>query len=354
MSASFAFEGFVLDPRERRLSRGSDPVDLNARYLDALALLVREQGNLVSKDRFLGEVWAGVPVTDEALTQCIKTLRRQLGDSAGTPRFIETVPKHGYRFIAPVEQVDMVAAARPVSAEGSDGRWLQFRALAAAGTLGGTVAGAAGGLVYGLADASQPVPGGTGALSVLLVLLCVTTLVALVGAAGVSFGIATAAFARSRAGQWMILGGAGGGFVVGAAGKLLGLDAFALLVGHSPGDITGGMEGAILGAAVGLGAWLATRAASPRTGAMLAALCGGVAGFAIALLGGRLMLGSLELLLRHSPGSRLHLEQVTRLFGESDFGTVTRFATAILEGALFAGCIVAVMGIARRRAGRAP
>ena len=53
-----------------------------------------------------------MPVTDEALTQCIKTLRRQLGDDASRPRFIETVPKHGYRFIAPVEALDGPTAAR--------------------------------------------------------------------------------------------------------------------------------------------------------------------------------------------------------------------------------------------------
>ena len=106
MAARFAFEGFVLDIRERRLIAGEEPVELNARYLDALALLVRYCGKLVPKDQFLDEVWRGVPVTDEALTQCIKTLRRKLGDDANRPRFIETVPKHGYRFIAPVEVVD--------------------------------------------------------------------------------------------------------------------------------------------------------------------------------------------------------------------------------------------------------
>src|SRR5688500_19634756 len=99
----FRFDRFQLDPRDRQLTRDDAPVDLNSRYFGALALLVREQGRLVSKDRFLEEVWRGVPVTDEALTQCIKTLRRQLGDNAARPRFIETVPKHGYRFIAQVE-----------------------------------------------------------------------------------------------------------------------------------------------------------------------------------------------------------------------------------------------------------
>ena len=101
--SSYRFDRFALDPGDRQLRRDGEPVELSSRYLDALALLVREQGRLVSKDRFLDEVWKGVPVTDEALTQCIKTLRRQLGDDAARPRFIETVPKHGYRFVAAVE-----------------------------------------------------------------------------------------------------------------------------------------------------------------------------------------------------------------------------------------------------------
>src|SRR5688500_14225217 len=104
-SGRFRFEGFELDPGDRRLTRGGAPVELSARYLDALLLLARESGRLVTKDRFHEEVWRGIPVTDEALTQCITTLRRRLGDEASRPRFIETVPKHGYRFIAPVEWV---------------------------------------------------------------------------------------------------------------------------------------------------------------------------------------------------------------------------------------------------------
>ncbi|HEY0628221.1 MAG TPA: winged helix-turn-helix domain-containing protein, partial [Sphingomicrobium sp.] len=96
MSAGgYYFGPFQLDPVERQLLRDGQPVELNSRYLDVLALLVREQGRLITKDRFLDEVWAGIPVTDEALTQCIKTLRQRLGDDASAPRFIETVPKHG-------------------------------------------------------------------------------------------------------------------------------------------------------------------------------------------------------------------------------------------------------------------
>lgn len=243
---SFRFERFCLDPRDRQLRRDDVPVELNTRYLDALLLLVQEQGKLVSKDRFLDEVWRGVPVTDEALTQCIKTLRRQLGDNAARPRFIETVPKHGYRFIAPVERVDDQRDLGPSIMVGTPSEslpsysWRQFFILGGAGTIGGGVAGLIGGLFYGFAGASQSLqPGpGVGALSVLLVLVCVTALVALIGGAGVSFGVA-AGFAANRAGQWSIVGGAVGGLLVGAFAKLLGLDAFNLLFGRSPGDITG-------------------------------------------------------------------------------------------------------------------
>src|ERR687893_1463336 len=120
MDPSFRFDRFILDPADRQLRRDEAPVELNARYLDALALLVREAGKLVPKDRFMDEVWRGVPVTDEALTQCVKTLRRQLGDDAARPRFIETVPKHGYRFIAPVEAAGEAEAARTPEAPASD------------------------------------------------------------------------------------------------------------------------------------------------------------------------------------------------------------------------------------------
>src|SRR4029453_1057821 len=101
----YEFDSFSLDPIERRLFAGEVLIELNSRYFDALLLLLQHPGTLLSKERFLQEVWRGIPVTDEVLTQCIKTLRRQLGDSATQPHLIETVPKHGYRFIAAVSRV---------------------------------------------------------------------------------------------------------------------------------------------------------------------------------------------------------------------------------------------------------
>lgn len=348
MAECFTFEGLVLDTGDRRLRAGDKPVELNGRYFDALALLVRDHGKLVSKDRFLAEVWRGVPVTDEALTQCIRTLRRRLGDDASSPRFIETVPKHGYRFIARVELLDAEDGLARASRGDAD-RWSQFVQTATAGTLGGSAAGLVGGLIYGFVAASPAIHAGLGGMSIVLVLVCLTVLVGIVGAAGVSFAVATAFWSRTNSWRWLTLAGAGGGLVVGAIVKLLGLDAFSLLVGQSPGNITGAFEGAILGGAVGTGAWLASRTSSLRSGAAMAALCGGVGGLVIPLLGGRLMAGSLNLLEHRMPGSRLRLDQLGAIFGERGLGPITQSATGALEGALFAGCVVGAMVIAQRR-----
>jgi DNA-binding winged helix-turn-helix (wHTH) protein len=346
------FDRFQLDPADRRLLRDGEPVELSARYFDALALLVSEPGKLISKDRFLEQVWRGVPVTDEALTQCIKTLRRQLGDDAAKPRLIETVPKHGYRFIARVEPGTR-SAATPMArlSPRSQSPVQRVLSLGAAGTVGGGVAGLAGGMVYGFIGASLPVGPGVGATSVLFVLVCLTGAIALIGAAGVSFGIAAALVWGSGRGIWTILGGATGGLLVGAVVKLLGLDAFSLLFGRSPGDITGAGEGFALGAAVGLAAWLAGRsplAGSLRRAMALAGFVGGLSGMLIPALGGRMMAGSLDLVARQFPGSNLQFDQLGRLFGEGSFGLVSQLVSGALEGALFGACIVGGMIVARR------
>ena len=339
MATGIRFEGFSLDPADRQLRRGSEPVELSSRYFDALALLVAERGRLVTKDRFMGEVWRGVPVTDEALTQCIKTLRRQLGDDAARPRFIETVPKHGYRFIA---ELDGHEAAAPETAVRRD--WLM---LAGAGVIGSVIAGALGGLFYGFGGAP-----GMGAMSVLLVLLALTILVALLGGAGVSAGIA-AAHAWRRDDWWASAGLAAlGGLLVGAIVKLLGIDAFNLLLGRAPSGMTGGLEGALLGAAAGLAAWLALRpqrSPSLRRSVAIAAGLGASAGLAITALGGQMLGGSLDLLAREFDQSRLDLGRIGGLFGENAFGQASQLVTGALEGGLFAACLVGAMVLARSR-----
>ena len=347
----YRFENFVVDPVDRRLLADGAPVELNARYLDALILLLRDAGRLVSKDRFMAEVWAGIPVTDEALTQCIRTLRRALGDSASEPRFIETVPKHGYRFIVPVETIADVESPKSAvpSRVGVDATARRILLLGSAGMLGAGLAGLVGGVLFGFAGAGQ----GTGAASVLVVLVCITVFIALAGGAGVSLGIAAVARDPVRPWRWAIAGGAFGGFAVGAIVKLLGLDAFDLLLGRSPGDITGAIEGFVLGAAVGAGLWWAGRGgvASPRRAAVAAAIAGAVSGVLIPLFGGRLMAGSLDLLARTFPASRLRLDPVGALFGEHGLGRVGEIAIGGVEGALFAACLAGAMAAASRSLG---
>ena len=318
-------------------------MELSARYFDALALLLAEPGRLVSKDRFMGEVWRGIPVTDEALTQCVRTLRKQLGDDAGRPRFIETVPKHGYRFIAPVEVVGAGVAPAELSRP-----WSATLLLAAAGTVGGGIAGFIGGLIYGFVGASQPLAPGMGAVSVLLVLLCVTILVAVMGGVGVAFGIAISTRFGGR--YWPVAGGALGGFLIGAIVKFLGLDAFNLLIGRSPGDITGPMEGFIVGGAIGVGYVIAGALEErPRWQRIaVAVICGAAGGLLVAALGGHMMGGSLDLLAHQFPDSRLRFDRLGAWFGEPGFGPVSQAATAGLEGGLFGGGVVTAMRLARR------
>lgn len=350
----FRFERFQLDVGDRQLRRDGATVELNGRYFDALVLLVREQGRLVSKERFHDEIWRGIPVTDEALTQCIRTLRRQLGDDAGRPRFIETVPKHGYRFIAPVEADDGAAPApAPAAATPDAGTWSwpRFGLLGGAGMVGGGVAGALVGLFYGFGAAPEPLQAGMGAASVLLVLVCISLALGLIAGGGVAFGIAAAGFAPGRRWLWSIVGGAGGGLLVGAFGKLIGLDAFNLLFGQSPGAITGAAEGAVIGGAVGLGAWLATRwPGPPRLTPSFAAggLATAGAGVLVTLIGGRLMGGSLDLLAQGFPQSRLSLAQIGAVFGETGFGPISQVVTGGIEGLLFGGCVVGAMMLARK------
>ena len=335
----YAFSDFVLDVSERRLTRSGEPVELNSRYFEALALLAAHPGELIAKERFMVEVWRGVPVTDEALTQCIRTLRKTLGDQASRPQFIETVPKHGYRFIANVR-----GGERPASLH----RGRMIAVLTGAGTIGGGLAGLVGGALYGVIAASQPGVQEAGGVSILLVLMCVTIAVALIGAAGVSFGIGVSLVRSGRSALHLVAAGAIGGLLVGLIVKLILTDAFEILFGQLPGDITGAVEGLILGGAVGLGAWAARARPLSRAGAF-AALCGGCGGLAIALIGRPLFAGSLARLGQSLPQSRLTLDPLGAIVGEESFGALASIATATLEGALFGFCIIVAMRLAERK-----
>ena len=104
----YRFHGFVLQVEQRRLV-GADgaAIDLTPRLFDALLFLVERAGELLEKDRLLTELWPGLVVEENSLSQCISALRKVLGDDAQRGRFIQTVPRRGFRFVAPVELVEV-------------------------------------------------------------------------------------------------------------------------------------------------------------------------------------------------------------------------------------------------------
>jgi len=99
VTKGYRFDDIYIDVHNRRLWRAGQLVPLNSKYFDVLLLLLRQNGQLIEKQQIFDAVWEGVIVTDAALTQCIKDIRRQLGDDAANPRYLKTVPKHGYIFI---------------------------------------------------------------------------------------------------------------------------------------------------------------------------------------------------------------------------------------------------------------
>ncbi|MEM1202559.1 MAG: winged helix-turn-helix domain-containing protein [Acidobacteriota bacterium] len=90
----------MVDPKERRLTRNGEAVAIEPRAFDVLVVLLQHHGSLVPKADLLDAAWPDVHVTDNALTRAVARLRRTLGDDARSPRYIETVPAGGYRFVA--------------------------------------------------------------------------------------------------------------------------------------------------------------------------------------------------------------------------------------------------------------
>jgi DNA-binding winged helix-turn-helix (wHTH) protein/TolB-like protein len=101
----YAFDDFRLEPSEHLLLRNGQAVPLPPRAFDLLVFLVRNGGRLVTKDQIMQAVWSGTVVEEANLTVTISALRRALGDKDGASQHIETVPKQGYRFVAPVSEM---------------------------------------------------------------------------------------------------------------------------------------------------------------------------------------------------------------------------------------------------------
>ena len=101
----YCFGPFLLDPVEKVLLRNGHPVALPPKALETLLALVEKHGHVLEKAELLNQVWRDTFVEEATLAQNIFTLRKALGDSQDGHEYIGTVPRRGYRFIAPVEEL---------------------------------------------------------------------------------------------------------------------------------------------------------------------------------------------------------------------------------------------------------
>ena len=104
----YRFDGFILSPRRRVLLHNGREQPLIPRYFDLLVFLVEHRGEAVHRRDIFDRIWSDVIVSDSALSQAIRTIRRVLGDDSREPRFLRTVSRHGYQFVFPdvVEEED--------------------------------------------------------------------------------------------------------------------------------------------------------------------------------------------------------------------------------------------------------
>lgn len=101
----YEFGQFRIDPLQRVLFREGKPVSLPPKIFETLLALVKRSGQVVEKEKLIEEVWPETFVEENNLTQYISALRKTLGDGSREHRYIETIPRRGYRFAAEVQEV---------------------------------------------------------------------------------------------------------------------------------------------------------------------------------------------------------------------------------------------------------
>lgn len=101
--SSFQLGPWLVRPTHGTLTGPEGTVHLEPKVMEVLVYLVERAGDVVTRDQFIERVWHGRVVTDEVLSRCISLLRTHLGDNPREPRYIQTVPKIGYRMVWPIE-----------------------------------------------------------------------------------------------------------------------------------------------------------------------------------------------------------------------------------------------------------
>jgi DNA-binding winged helix-turn-helix (wHTH) protein len=346
----YRFENFVLSPRRRVLVRGTDELQLIPRYFDLLVYLVAHRHEAVHRREIFERVWSDVIVSDSALSQAVRTIRRTLDDDSREPRFIRTVSRHGYRFVfdGVVEEQDgedwpvtrPAAVQHPAAARVSEPGDTTVVAQAA---LGAAAAGMSAGVIGGVLLAV--VPGSTAPITVAPVLATIGAASGALGGGGVAAGIAVATrFQPARPALAAVAGGAAGGLLVGSLVQWLASWTLAAVVGISV-SLGGAVEGVLLGGAAGAGLALTRTRVWSTSAATTAMLCA-VAALMIAGAGRPLVGGTIHHIAQSSRDSQARLTPLGRLVGEPDFGPISRALLAAGEGAVFGAGVA--FGLRRR------
>jgi len=119
--ADIRVDGWQVQPTLNRLCRPEATVRLRPQLMDLLVCLASQPGRVFSKDELVAKVWEGRAVSASAVSRCIAELRSSLEDDSHRPRVIETIPKRGYRLIAPVEPVRPASPTPPALVAASPG-----------------------------------------------------------------------------------------------------------------------------------------------------------------------------------------------------------------------------------------
>lgn len=115
----YFFDDVTVERGNFRVLKAGQARELEPRVFDLLVFMIERRGRVLEKQEIFEQVWKDAYVTDNALTRAVKEIRRALGDDASAPRYIETVPKRGYRFIAEVKEAEPAEPPGPVTTQAS-------------------------------------------------------------------------------------------------------------------------------------------------------------------------------------------------------------------------------------------
>ena len=131
--ADFRFDGWAVHRHSGELEKAGRRVRLQPQPFEVLVALLEQPGAVVSRDQLIARLWPrGVVEYDMALNSAVRRLRLALGDDAEVPRYVETLPRRGYRFVGTLEPIEqsMLTAPGATAARGASRHW---RVASAAG-----------------------------------------------------------------------------------------------------------------------------------------------------------------------------------------------------------------------------